>query len=137
MTTAAARGRISGPGLRVAVTAILASPSFIYVVDRGRPSPTARGRVPLTSWELATRLSLFLWNTSPDQLLLDAAERDELADPAGLRRHVHAPAGLAPGQGGAAQLLPRAVTAWTRSSSVRREKDKLPRPPACAPSGAP
>ncbi len=76
-------------GLRVAVTAILASPSFIYVVERGRPQPDPAGRYRLTSWELASRLSLFLWNTSPDPLLLDAAERDELADEAGLRRHLH------------------------------------------------
>jgi hypothetical protein len=75
-------------GLRVAVTAILASPSFIYVVERGRPEADASGRHRLTSWELAARLSLFLWNSSPDELLLDAAARDELADEAGQRRHL-------------------------------------------------
>jgi hypothetical protein len=74
--------------MRVAVTAILASPSFIYVVDRGRPGLDASGRPRTTSFELATRLSLFLWNTSPDPLLLDAAGRDELRDDAGVRRHV-------------------------------------------------
>jgi hypothetical protein len=75
-------------GLRLAVTTILASPSFLYVVDRGRAAPEANGRVRATSWELGTRLALFLWNTGPDELLLDAAERDELGDEAGLRRHV-------------------------------------------------
>jgi hypothetical protein len=82
-TTAQRRGDFWA-GLRVALTTLLASPSFIYVVERGRPLPGA----PLTSWELATRLSLFLWNTSPDELLLDAAARDELADAEGVRRHV-------------------------------------------------
>jgi len=75
-------------GIRVAVTAILASPSFIYAVDRGRPTPDARGRFRSTSWELAARLSFFLWNTSPDALLLEAAARDELVDDAAVRRHV-------------------------------------------------
>jgi hypothetical protein len=84
----AERRRDFWAGLRVAVTAILASPSFIYVVERGRPEPDRSGRYRLTSWELASRLSLFLWNTSPDELLLDAAARDELADEAGLRRHI-------------------------------------------------
>jgi uncharacterized protein DUF1588/uncharacterized protein DUF1592/uncharacterized protein DUF1585/uncharacterized protein DUF1595/uncharacterized protein DUF1587 len=70
-------------GLRMATAVVLASPSFIYVVDRGRD-----GGRRLTSHELAAKLSLFLWNTSPDELLLDAADRDELADDAGVRRHV-------------------------------------------------
>jgi hypothetical protein len=86
MTTAARRGDFWA-GLRVATTAILASPSFIYVVDRGR-SPDMHGRVRTTSFELAARLSLFLWNTSPDPLLLEAAARDELVDDAAVRRHV-------------------------------------------------
>jgi hypothetical protein len=87
MATGARRGDFWA-GLRVATTAILAAPSFIYAVDRGRGTPDARGRHRTTSWELAARLSFFLWNTSPDPLLLDAAARDELADDAAVRRHV-------------------------------------------------
>jgi hypothetical protein len=123
MTTAQARSDFWS-GLRVAVTAILASPSFIYVVDRGRPTD-ASGRVPLTSWEIATRLSLFLWNTSPDPLLLDAAERDELADPAALRRHVLRLLASPRAREGVRNFF-HELYRMDALDSVRREKDKLP-----------
>ena len=113
-------------GLRVAVTAILASPSFIYVVDRGRPQPDAQRPAPLTSLELATRLSLFLWNTSPDELLLDAAERDELAEPDGAAPPRACACWPRPGPGRGCATSSTSSTAWTRWSSVRRDKDKLP-----------
>jgi hypothetical protein len=124
MTTAAARSDFWS-GLRVAVTAMLASPSFIYVVDRGRPQPDASGRVPLTSWEIATRLSLFLWNTSPDPLLLDAAEHDELADPAALRRHVMRLLASPRAREGLRNFF-HELYRMDSLDSVRREKDKLP-----------
>ena len=123
MTTAQARSDFWS-GLRVAVTAILASPSFIYVVDRGR-SPDASGRAPLTSWEIATRLSLFLWNTSPDPLLLDAAERDELSDPAALRRHVLRLMASPRSREGVRNFF-HELYRMDALDSVRREKDKLP-----------
>ena len=91
----------------------------------GGPSPTAAGRVPLTSWEIATRLSLFLWNTSPDPLLLDAAERDELADPAGLRRHVHRLLASPRAKEGLRNFFAE-LYRMDALDSVRRDKDKLP-----------
>jgi hypothetical protein len=124
MATAQARSDFWS-GLRVAVTALLASPSFIYVVERGRPQPDSTGRVPLTSWEIATRLSLFLWNTSPDPLLLDAAERDELADPAGLRRHVHRLLASPRAKEGLRNFFAE-LYRMDALDSVRRDKEKLP-----------
>jgi hypothetical protein len=48
------------------------------------PSPTYR----LSDLELASRLSFFLWNSIPDERLLDAAERGQLANPAVLEQQV-------------------------------------------------
>lgn len=55
----------------------LASPNFLYLstaADEGR----------LAEHELATRLALFLWCSTPDEALLEAAQAGQLRDPAGL-----------------------------------------------------
>jgi hypothetical protein len=67
-------------GLQFLAAALLQSPHFLYMVERGEPDdePTARR---LTGAELATRLSFFLTGAPPDDELLDAAERGELASP--------------------------------------------------------
>ncbi|MBL8952235.1 MAG: DUF1592 domain-containing protein [Myxococcaceae bacterium] len=62
-------------GAQLAARALLESPSFLWRAEVG-PA--------LTGPELATRLSFFLWGAPPDEALLDAAERGELATPAGL-----------------------------------------------------
>jgi hypothetical protein len=67
------------------VAAILASPKFIYVAE-GRSDQD--GRVVLNDYELAQRLSLFLWSSIPDASLMDAARRGELAKPGVLESHV-------------------------------------------------
>jgi len=66
-------------GITELVTAILASPDFMY---RALKAPTAPGQsVALTDLELATRLSFFLWDQGPDQQLLSLAEKNQLHDP--------------------------------------------------------
>jgi hypothetical protein len=60
-----------------AYTGVLVSPGFVYVEERP-------GR--LDDWALATRLSLFLWNSTPDAALRARAERGELRKPGVLRR---------------------------------------------------
>ncbi len=66
-------------GLRYAVWAILQSPSFLYRVELGAPSATDGGRLKYTSYEMSSRLAATLWNTAPDDVLLDAANNDGLA----------------------------------------------------------
>ncbi|MFT5430517.1 MAG: hypothetical protein ACI9OJ_001192 [Myxococcota bacterium] len=68
-------------GLQYGLAAILQSPNFLYRTEIGRT--TADGLV-FDDYELATRLSFFLWNTTPDDALLDAAERGELSTEIGL-----------------------------------------------------
>jgi len=65
--------------LRVALTAVLCSPEFLYI--RSTPGK-------LTDFELASRLSYFLWSTMPDDMLLNLASQERLARPNVLRAQV-------------------------------------------------
>lgn len=72
-------------GIRDAVSAILASPFFLYrVEDAGTPGTTET----VSDVELASRLSFFLWSSLPDDELLDLAVRNQLSKPDVLAREV-------------------------------------------------
>lgn len=75
-------------GLQYPLAALLQSPNFLFRVEVGEADPGRPGLLRYTSWEMASRLSYFLWNTTPDEALLDAAARDELVTDAGLRAEV-------------------------------------------------
>src|SRR5262249_37173269 len=65
-------------GIRSAVTGILASPFFLYRAERV-PSGLRPGEAyVIDDLELASRLSFFLWNTIPDNELLDLAIKNKL-----------------------------------------------------------
>lgn len=70
--------------LGVVFQVMLQSPSMVYMVERGTGGGTVR---PLTDYEIASRLSYFLWSTMPDDGLLEAASVGELSDPSDLRAH--------------------------------------------------
>ena len=72
-------------GLRIAVAGMLQSPYFIYRIELGEPDPDHEGRLRYSAWEMASRLSFLLWNTTPDDQLLAAAESGELVTEAGVR----------------------------------------------------
>jgi Protein of unknown function (DUF1592)/Protein of unknown function (DUF1588)/Protein of unknown function (DUF1595)/Protein of unknown function (DUF1585)/Protein of unknown function (DUF1587) len=65
-------------GLRHAVWAILQSPSFLYRVELGVASAADAGRLKYTSYEMSSRLASALWNSVPDDTLLDAAAGNQL-----------------------------------------------------------
>ena len=69
------RGDSFTDAMRASASAAITSPRFLYLYD-GVSSGTAPE--PLTSFELASRLSFFLWGSIPDDGLLDAAESDTL-----------------------------------------------------------
>ncbi|MCB9729970.1 MAG: DUF1592 domain-containing protein [Deltaproteobacteria bacterium] len=71
-------------GLEYAVAALLQSPWFLFRVERGEPDPDAPGLRRRTAFELASRLSFLLWQTTPDDALLDAAASGALDTPEGL-----------------------------------------------------
>ena len=67
--------------VRTGLQAVLCSPRFIYLAE-GTPG-TARQR--LDAWELASRLSYFLWSSMPDERLMRLAQSGELLDQSVLR----------------------------------------------------
>lgn len=75
-------------GIEAMVEAILVSPHFLFLVEHD-PAGSAPGIVHRVSdLELASRLSLFLWSTIPDQTLLKLAEKGRLSRPAVLQAQV-------------------------------------------------
>jgi hypothetical protein len=64
--------------VELTLSTMLQSPQFLY---RAEPEPrgiAARSAVPADPYAMATRLSFFLWESVPDDVLLDAAARDEI-----------------------------------------------------------
>jgi hypothetical protein len=74
-------------GLELGLVGMLQSPQFLFVVDTLEPDPAHAGRQRLTAYARAARLSFLLWNTSPNEQLLTAAEHGEL-DSAGGRKDI-------------------------------------------------
>lgn len=76
-------------GLQYAVAGLLQSPSFLYRVEIGAPVAADDPLyVRLDGYELASRLSYLVWNTTPDDALLDAAAAGELDGDAGIQAQV-------------------------------------------------
>jgi hypothetical protein len=68
---------------KAGVTAILVSPEFIYQVENG-----AAKKVGLNDYEIATRLSYFLWSSTPDDRLLTLARQGKLKEKSLLKQEV-------------------------------------------------
>jgi hypothetical protein len=60
-------------GIRLVVQAVLQSPQFLYHLELGMPDAGSGDVVALDQFELASRLSYFLWDSMPDDELLQAA----------------------------------------------------------------
>jgi hypothetical protein len=68
-------------GIEAALSAVLVSREFLFRVEQD-PIGIAPGTAyRLSDFELASRLSFFLWSSIPDDELLDCAERGELRQP--------------------------------------------------------
>lgn len=67
-------------GLRLVLESMLISPHFLYMVELD-PEPRSIEPRALGSYELATRLSHFLWSSTPDSALLQAATTGDLSRP--------------------------------------------------------
>jgi hypothetical protein len=70
--------------LKAGMAAILCSKSFIFLTE-GDPNAM---RLKLNDWEIASRLSYFLWSTMPDAELFALAEAGKLRDQAELAKQV-------------------------------------------------
>ncbi len=71
-------------GLAFSLAGMMATPNFLFVVDSTEPDPNSPGNVRLTPFARASRLSFLLWNSTPDDVLLNAAERGDLYTKSGL-----------------------------------------------------
>ena len=72
-------------GITKALEAILASPQFVFRVEE-TPVRTTTAGYRLGEYELASRLSFFLWGGGPDEELLKAAGQARLSAPGGLAK---------------------------------------------------
>jgi len=75
-------------GIRAGVARVLASPSFLYRVERDPATLRAGVAHPVSDIELASRLSFFLWSSIPDEQLLNAATAGRLRQPGVLEAQV-------------------------------------------------
>ncbi len=67
--------------VNVALRMFLQHPELLYRVELGTPVPDAPGVFRLGDHELATRLSYFLWGSTPSDALLDLADAGQLHTP--------------------------------------------------------
>jgi hypothetical protein len=75
-------------GIEQVAAAVLASPDFLYRAIRGPVNASPGGEFALTDLELASRLSFFLWNTGPDEQLLNLASAGGLTKPGAIEKQV-------------------------------------------------
>jgi hypothetical protein len=69
----AAEAKDFNAAVGLVVRALLQDMEFLYRVEVGQPVASSPGLVKLGGYEVASRLSYFLWGTAPDDALLDAA----------------------------------------------------------------
>ncbi|MGV3592729.1 MAG: DUF1592 domain-containing protein [Gammaproteobacteria bacterium] len=72
-------------GIRDALSAVLVSPHFIYRAEEGNFDQESK---MISDFELASRLSFFIWSSLPDEELLNLANEGKLGDPAVLKEQV-------------------------------------------------
>ena len=101
-------GQAFEDAVKVVLQAVLISPRFLLRIETP-PAADASGPYRVSDWDLAARLSYFLWSSMPDAELRGLARRGALRDPAVLEAQVDRmlddPKADALGTGFAAQWL--------------------------------
>lgn len=69
-------------GIQLGMTAVLVSPNFLYRVETDRREKAVRN---LNGYEIASRLSYFIWSSLPDERLMTLAGQGKLSDPAAIK----------------------------------------------------
>ena len=80
--------RSFGRGIQVAISGILVSPHFLFRIEEPSSADDAEEIQPLSQYELASRLSYFIWSSMPDDQLFSLASAGKLSDPKVLRQQV-------------------------------------------------
>jgi hypothetical protein len=75
-------------GIEMALRGVLAHPKFLYRVEVEPASVAAGQTYRISDYELASRMSFFLWSTMPDEQLMALAARGTLRNPAVLEAQV-------------------------------------------------
>lgn len=78
-------GETSKTAMKTAMLAVLTSRQFLYQMQ----GDSQQDRMELTDWELASRLSYFLWSTMPDEELLAVASAGKLHEPEVLKQQLN------------------------------------------------
>ncbi len=103
-------------GIRTALEAILASPHFLFRMER-EPEGLDPGEIyELDGLDLAARLSFFIWGTNPDQELLELAQEGDLSDDRELERQTRRLLADARSQ----SLATRFASLWLRLQDVEK-----------------
>ncbi|MEM9643922.1 MAG: DUF1592 domain-containing protein [Planctomycetota bacterium] len=74
--------------IQVGMQAVLVSPHFLFKVETPRRVRAGQPMPEITDYELATRISYFLWSSMPDDELLSMAHKGEIRDRGKLLRKV-------------------------------------------------
>ena len=121
-------GRVRRPAANLVLQALLQSPHFLYRTELG--TQVVNGRIPLSDYEIAAKLSLALTNTLPDDALLAAAAAGELHSAAvGVRP-------CRPAARDARRAPPAAITCTSRCTAWARTTASRATPP-CSRSSPP
>ena len=75
-------------GIQAALERLLVDPQFLFRIERDARPTDGPNAHRLTDFEIASRLSFFLWSSIPDEELLSVAARGQLTDPSVLRTQV-------------------------------------------------
>jgi hypothetical protein len=67
-----------GEAFRGVLARVLVAPAFLFRIEQ---APPGKGPAPVNDWELASRLSYFLWSSAPDEELRKLAAAGQLRDP--------------------------------------------------------
>ena len=112
-------------GVQVALEAILVSPDFLFRIEHDRSPDDPTQQHPINDYELATRLSYFLWSSLPDDELFASAEKATLHQPevltAEVTRMLHDPKAIA--------LVDNFAGQWLQLrnlDSIKPDPDKFP-----------
>lgn len=73
-----AKGAPHDEAMRAVIGRLLVSPEFLFRMEQ---PPVGRNAAPVNEWELATRLSYFLWSSTPDDELRRLAAAGQLHKP--------------------------------------------------------
>ena len=73
-----AKGATHEEALRGVLARVLVAPAYLFRIEQ---APDGKRPAPVNDWELATRLSYFLWSSAPDDELRHLAAKGSLHDP--------------------------------------------------------